>query len=105
MEYIITFLEGIITFISPCLLPMLPLFIVYFAGDSDSSGSNLKKTLLHVSGFILGFTALFVILGAFAGTLGIIRISFGCKLDYRRNYCFVWFKLHRDSQNCLFESD
>lgn len=76
MEYIITFLEGIITFISPCLLPMLPLFIVYFAGDSDSSGSNLKKTLLHVSGFILGFTALFVILGAFAGTLGSLLLEY-----------------------------
>ena len=32
MQYIIAFLEGIITFISPCLLPMLPIYISYFAG-------------------------------------------------------------------------
>ena len=32
MQYVISFLEGIITFISPCLLPMLPLYISYFAG-------------------------------------------------------------------------
>ena len=32
MSYLISFLEGIITFISPCLLPMLPIYITYFAG-------------------------------------------------------------------------
>ena len=34
MQYIIAFLEGIITFISPCLLPMLPIYISYFAGGA-----------------------------------------------------------------------
>lgn len=32
MEFVITFLEGFISFISPCMLPMLPLYISYFAG-------------------------------------------------------------------------
>lgn len=94
MEYIITFLEGIITFISPCLLPMLPLFIVYFAGDSDSSGSNLKKTLLHVSGFILGFTALFVILGAFAGTLGSLLLEYRLAVNLITGGIIVLFGLN-----------
>ena len=31
MQYIVSFLEGIITFISPCLLPMLPIYVTYFA--------------------------------------------------------------------------
>ena len=35
MQYIISFLEGIITFISPCLLPMLPIYISYFAGGGE----------------------------------------------------------------------
>lgn len=94
MEYIITFLEGIITFISPCLLPMLPLFIVYFAGDSDSSGSNLKKTLFHVSGFILGFTALFVILGAFAGTLGSLLLEYRLAVNLITGGIIVLFGLN-----------
>ena len=34
MTYFITFLEGVITFISPCLLPMLPIYLSYFAGGS-----------------------------------------------------------------------
>ncbi|MBQ7119476.1 MAG: cytochrome c biogenesis protein CcdA, partial [Oscillospiraceae bacterium] len=32
MQYFTTFLEGIVTFISPCILPMLPIYVSYFAG-------------------------------------------------------------------------
>lgn len=67
MQYIIAFLEGIITFISPCLLPMLPIYISYFAGGGErSTGKTLKNSL----GFVTGFTVVFVILGALAGTVG-----------------------------------
>lgn len=67
MQYVISFLEGIITFISPCLLPMLPIYISYFAGGGErSTGKTLKGSL----GFVTGFTAVFVALGALAGTVG-----------------------------------
>ena len=67
MQYFISFLEGIITFISPCLLPMLPIYITYFAGGGERSA---KKTLTGAAGFVLGFTCVFVAMGALAGTLG-----------------------------------
>ena len=67
MQYFIAFLEGIITFISPCLLPMLPIYISYFAGGRER---KLSKTLKCAFGFVLGFTALFVIMGGLAGTIG-----------------------------------
>ena len=67
MQYFISFLEGIITFISPCLLPMLPIYISYFAGGS---ASGIKKTLTNSVGFVLGFTCVFMAMGALAGTLG-----------------------------------
>jgi len=67
MSYVIAFLEGIITFISPCLLPMLPIYISYFAGGGErSTGKTLKGAL----GFVTGFTVIFVMLGALAGTVG-----------------------------------
>lgn len=67
MQYIISFLEGIITFISPCLLPMLPIYISYFAGGGErSTGKTLKSAI----GFVTGFTIVFVALGALAGTVG-----------------------------------
>lgn len=67
MQYFISFLEGIITFISPCLLPMLPIYISYFAGGS---AHGVRKTLVNSFGFVLGFTAVFMAMGALAGTLG-----------------------------------
>ncbi len=68
MKYLLSFLEGIITFISPCLLPLLPVYISYFAGQNGEG--DTRKTLKGALGFIAGFTAVFVALGAFAGTLG-----------------------------------
>lgn len=67
MEYFVAFLEGIITFISPCLLPMLPIYISYFAGGGER---KMGRTLLSASGFVLGFTVVFVLMGALAGTVG-----------------------------------
>ncbi len=67
MQYLVSFIEGIITFISPCLLPMLPVYLTYFAGGKERS---TKKTLIGASGFVLGFTAAFTAMGALAGTLG-----------------------------------
>ncbi|NLD88696.1 MAG: cytochrome c biogenesis protein CcdA [Clostridiales bacterium] len=66
MQYLITFLEGIISFISPCILPMLPVYISYFAGDEE----NKKYVLPRAISFVLGFTLVFSLLGVFAGTLG-----------------------------------
>lgn len=67
MQYLVSFTEGIITFISPCLLPMLPVYLSYFAGGGERS---TKKTLIGASGFVAGFTIVFTALGALAGTLG-----------------------------------
>jgi cytochrome c-type biogenesis protein len=66
MQYVLLFLEGVITFISPCLLPMLPIYVSYFAGGGNNKANTLKNAL----GFVLGFTLVFVALGAFAGSLG-----------------------------------
>lgn len=73
MQYFISFLEGIITFISPCLLPMLPIYISYFAGGGERS---TKKTVVNALGFVLGFTVVFTVLGALAGTLGSFLIKY-----------------------------
>lgn len=82
MDYILTFLEGVASFISPCLLPMLPIYISYFAGQENKS---MKKTVLNSIGFVLGFTIVFLILSIFASTFGsfisnnlkILKIIFG----------------------------
>jgi len=66
LQYLITFLEGIISFLSPCMLPMLPIYLSYFAGDADRQQKSFVRALC----FVLGFTLVFSLLGLFAGTLG-----------------------------------
>lgn len=66
MNYLITFLEGIISFISPCMLPLLPVYISYFAGKADKKGHMLLRAVF----FVLGFTFTFSLLGLFSGALG-----------------------------------
>lgn len=71
MQYLVTFLEGVITFVSPCILPMLPIYVAYFAGEASGAQSRpLHKTLLNALGFVAGFTLLFVAMGAFASSVG-----------------------------------
>ena len=67
MQYIISFLEGIITFISPCLLPMIPIYLTYFAGSGERT---TKKTVTGALGFVSGFTLVFISMGALAGSIG-----------------------------------
>ena len=68
--YLITFMEGVITFISPCLLPMLPLYFTYLGG------SDKKNLMKNAIGFVLGFTLMFTVLGAFSGQLGSLLIKY-----------------------------
>ncbi len=66
MEYLITFIEGIASFISPCVLPIIPVYISYFATTDKSE----KRAIVNSLGFVLGFTIVFILLGVFAGTFG-----------------------------------
>ena len=77
MQYLISLLEGIVTFISPCLLPMLPIYISYFAGGQQNS----RKTLTNALGFVLGFTLVFVTMGALAGTVGSFLNTYRTAVD------------------------
>lgn len=74
MSYLITFIEGIVIFISPCMLPMLPIYFSYIIGQETENKS--RKALLNSLGFVLGFTIIFVSLGAMAGTLGSFLIRY-----------------------------
>ena len=91
MQYIISFLEGIITFISPCLLPMIPIYVSYFAGGGER---ETKKTLKCASGFVLGFTIVFVALGALAGTVGSFLIRYQTVVNIVSGLIVVFFGLN-----------
>lgn len=91
MQYFISFLEGMITFISPCLLPMLPIYISYFAGGGERS---TKKTLINAVGFVLGFTILFVTMGALAGTVGSFLLKYHTAVNIISGLVVIFFGLN-----------
>ena len=91
MAYLISFLEGIVTFISPCLLPMLPIYLSYFAGGGERSTA---KTLRGVLGFVLGFTVVFMALGALAGTLGSFLSRHQMAVNIVTGAVVIFFGLH-----------
>lgn len=91
MQYLISFLEGIITFISPCLLPMLPIYISYFAGGGERSTA---KTMRGALGFVTGFTVVFVALGALAGTLGGLLREYQTAVNIVSGLVVIFFGLN-----------
>ncbi len=92
MQYVISFLEGIITFISPCLLPMLPIYVSYFAGGEAEKAT--AKTLKNALGFVTGFTIVFVALGALAGTFGSFLREYGTVVNIVTGLIVVFFGLN-----------
>ena len=90
MQYLISFLEGIITFLSPCLLPMLPIYVSYFAGGKADS----KKTVTNALGFTSGFTLLFTSMGALAGTVGHFLTEYQTAVNIVSGIVVIFFGLN-----------
>ncbi len=100
MDYLATFLEGIVTFVSPCLLPMIPLYVAYFAGDANaavgegvSTSARNRRIFVRVLGFVLGFTLVFVALGALAGSFGRLLSEYGTALNIACGIVVIIFGL------------
>ena len=64
-------LAGVITFISPCVLPLVPGYLGYVSGSAAPKSKIITGAIL----FVLGFTAVFVSLGVLAGTAGFLFVA------------------------------
>ena len=70
-EYLIAFGAGLISFLSPCVLPLIPGYVSYISGQSLQEIIESKKTnFFPLVLFCLGFSTVFVLLGASASFLG-----------------------------------
>ncbi|MEY3561799.1 MAG: hypothetical protein RL068_951, partial [Actinomycetota bacterium] len=67
----IAVLAGLVTFLSPCVLPLVPGYLGYVSGTAASK----SRMVLGAALFVLGFTVVFVGLGVLAGTAGLIFIA------------------------------
>src|SRR5438128_8943836 len=73
----LAFAAGLVSFLSPCMLPLVPIFLTQLVGQSiyQSTGGQVDQparfiTFVHALMFVLGFTLAFVALGATASALG-----------------------------------
>lgn len=72
VSYGVAFIAGLVSFVSPCLLPMIPAYIMYITGTSNEDEVKEKRRLaiMRTIAFILGFTIIFVIMGTTATSIG-----------------------------------
>ncbi len=77
ISYLVALAAGFLTYLSPCLLPMIPAFIAYITGvsfsdfkDERKAGDVRRKTIKHTLLFIAGFSLVFITLGLTATLLG-----------------------------------
>lgn len=96
---ITAFIAGLFSFLSPCVLPLVPGYVSLISGASveelQSQDRKLLSTvLLHSVMFILGFTLVFVSLGAVATTLGQLAHQYKKYLTWFAGIVIIIFGLH-----------
>jgi cytochrome c-type biogenesis protein len=101
MSVLISFSAGIFSFLSPCVLPIVPPYLAFMAG---SSVSNLKKsslngsqktslTLISIS-FVLGLSTVFIMLGLAAAALGSFFLNYQNEMGYISGLIVLVFGFH-----------
>jgi cytochrome c-type biogenesis protein len=96
---IIAFAAGTISFLSPCVLPLVPGYVSYIAGQSIASRAATKSAMLRFQTvalslcFVLGFSTIFVILGASTTALGQLLIAYRYELNIVGGVVVIGFGL------------
>lgn len=73
LGFFIALTAGVLSFLSPCVLPLVPSYLTFVTGmslDEMEAGSDRGRTLVHATLFVAGFTIVFILLGASASFLG-----------------------------------
>ncbi len=93
------FLAGAISFLSPCVLPLVPGYVSFIAGQSDQAPEQRAEFTARIRAlglsvcFVLGFSTVFIILGAGVGVLGRVLLSWRSELSMVGGAIIVMFGL------------
>ena len=72
---VVAFIAGIVSFVSPCVLPLIPGFLAYLSGTSTGQQGARLKMFLNSVAFVLGFSVIFALLGVLLNTI-LERVSY-----------------------------
>ena len=94
-------LAGLVSFLSPCVLPLVPPYIVYLAGtslerltDDDPDTGSMRDTMLAALLFVCGFSTVFVALGASASVIGSLIRAYSAELSIVAGVVIIIIGLH-----------
>lgn len=104
----LVFLEGVLAFISPCILPLLPVYVLYLSGQvtdktlpvpdvsthAEEAKPPKKQLISNTLFFILGFTIVFVLLGATSTALGRVLADHRILLERISGAVIILFGIH-----------
>jgi cytochrome c-type biogenesis protein len=96
---IAAFLAGIVSFLSPCVLPLVPGYVSLISGTGAAAVENreqrvLGRVMLNSLMFVLGFSIVFIMLGAAATTVGQWTAEYRRELTYVAGIVIILFGLH-----------
>jgi cytochrome c-type biogenesis protein len=84
VSFPLAFLAGVLSFLSPCVLPLVPAYVSFITGlsmEELKAGPRLSKALTNTLAFVLGFSTIFIALGASSSLLGGLFLKYQ---DYLR---------------------
>jgi cytochrome c-type biogenesis protein len=96
---IAAFVAGLVSFLSPCVLPLVPGYVSLISGVGveelkDQEASLFRKVMLNSVAFIVGFTIVFVTLGAFSTAVGQVAARYKSTLAEIAGVVIILFGLH-----------
>lgn len=98
LSFVIVFAEGVASFLSPCILPLMPVYLSYLVGSTieDETDSTLlkKKVVINTLGFILGLFMVFGALGAASTLVGRLLIRNANLIEKISGVVIILFGLH-----------
>jgi len=94
MNLAIAFAAGILSFVSPCVLPLVPAFLVNLAGETALAGTDRRRTIAHAAVFVAGFSAVFTLLWIGIALLGTFGADFVAWLQRIAGLVLVVLGMH-----------
>ena len=93
-ELLIAFSAGLISFLSPCVLPLIPGYVSYISGTTYNELLETKVKLSPLIFFTLGFSIVFILFGAAATFIGKLFLSYSNELRIGAGIIIIIFSLH-----------
>jgi cytochrome c-type biogenesis protein len=94
-------IAGIVSFLSPCVLPLVPPYLIYLTGatiehiaDDEQEAASKRAVMISAAVFVLGFSTVFVALGASASLVGSVIRSYAAELSIVAGILIILMGLH-----------